>query len=321
MGTRRDAEIDRLLDEAEARRCCLAACDRILKEALDRRVGTQLVRPRPRLFARATYWEALDRIERERHVVRGLATLHPGWTFSHATAALMHGLPISLRHLKQAHILAPETHAGPSLAIRHRSSRRHGIVDISGVRVTSLEDTIVDCLLSLDFREGLAIADAALARLGTDVAGLERLVRQRGRRRPGVRQALQTARWADARSESGGESVARAVMIEHGFMVPELQVVIGDPLRPGTSWRCDYYWLLADGTRVAGELDGAEKYVNTSMTRGRSALQVMQDERIRESQLTLAVDRVLRFSWADVRNERRLIAKLEQFGIPRIRTR
>lgn len=319
MGTRRDAEINQLLNEAEAQRSCLAACDRTLKEALDRRVGTRLVRPRPRLFARTTYWEALDRIERERHVVRGLAMLHPGWTFSHASAALMHGLPVSLRHLRQAHILAPEAHVGSSLVIRHRPSRTHGTVEVSGARVTSLEDTIVDCLLALDFREGLAIADAAVARLGIDAAGLMRLARQQGHRRPGVRQALQTAQWADGRSESGGESIARAIMIEHGFMVPELQVVVGDPARMGASWRCDYFWLLADGTRVAGELDGLEKYANPQMTHGRSTLQVMQDERLRESQLTLAVDRVLRFSWADVRDERRLVAKLEQFGIPRVR--
>ncbi len=106
-------------------------------------------------------------------------------------------------------------------------------------------------------------------------------------------------------------------MIEHGFMLPELQVVVGDPSRKGESWRCDYFWVLADGTRVAGELDGLEKYTNPEMTKGQSAVKVMSDERIRESQLTLAVDRVLRFTWDDVKDEQRLVAKLEQFGIPR----
>ena len=112
--------------------------------------------------------------------------------------------------------------------------------------------------------------------------------------------------------------MARAVMIENGFMPPELQVPIENPDRPGWPWRTDFYWLLPDGTTVAGELDGGEKYVNPNMTHGRDALQVLRDERIRESQLTLAVDRVMRFTFADVIDERRLVALLERFGIPRI---
>lgn len=54
------------------------------------------------------------------------------------------------------------------------------------------------------------------------------------------------------------------------------------------------------------------------MTHGRDALQVLRDERIRESQLTLAVDCVMRFTFADVIDEHRLVALLERFGIPRI---
>ena len=172
---------------------------------------------------------------------------------------------------------------------------------LDGILVTSLEDTIVDCLLELGFREGLAIADAGLARLGIDAAELDALISKRGRHRPGVRHALETARHADAHSESGGESMARALMIEHGFMLPELQVLIENP-----------------GTIVVGELDGGEKYVNPAMTHGRDVLQVMRDERLRESGMTLAVDRVMRFTFSDVANEARLVALLERFGIPHV---
>lgn len=318
MGTRRDHEIDRLFEEAERRQSCLVAGDRNLREALERRVGRGVERVESRLFARTNYWNGLSKIDRERHVIRGLAVLHPDWVFCHASAALMHGLPVSLRKLRQACLMRPGTHSKACAARKRQSKKPRTIVVISGVKCTSLEDTVVDCLLDFGFREGLAIADAALARLDNDGEQLERLLRKRGHHRPGLRRALETIRWADARSESGGESIARAIMIEHGFVLPELQVVIGNPTRTGESWRCDYYWLLADGTRVAGELDGLEKYTNEKMTKGRSALQVLSDERIRESQLTLAVDRVLRFTWADVRDEQRLVAKLEQFGIPRV---
>lgn len=319
MATRRDKEIEELLDEAQQARRCAVATDRLLREALDRRAGTSLVRPRPRLYARPSYWTCLPRRAREEHILRGLATLHPGWVFCHASAALLHGLPISYRQLERAHILAPDAHASNSIIIRHRNAGALSrATRVSGTLATSLEDTIVDCLLSLGFKEGLAIADAALARLRVGADGLDVLLRERGCHRQGLRQARGTALHADALSESGGESMARAVMIEHGFLLPRLQVPIENPEQPGNPWRCDFFWELADGTTVAGELDGGEKYVNPLMTHGRDTLQVMRDERIRESRMTLAVDRVMRFTFAEVIDECRLIALLEQFGIPHV---
>ena len=189
---------------------------------------------------------------------------------------------------------------------------------IDGVLVTSLEETIVDCMLAFAFGEALAVADAALRCLRIEREELVRLVRRIGARRPGVAGALRVAAWADGLSESGGESMARAVMIEHGFVLPRLQAVVGNPTVRGESWRCDYLWELADGTTVAGELDGLEKYENPDMTKGLSAVQVMSAERIRESRLTAYVDRVMRFTFADVVNEGRLVALLERFGIPRV---
>lgn len=319
MAAHRDRQIGELLDEAQRCGRCASASDRLLREALDRRVGTELVRPRPRLYARTSYWNGLSRRSREEHILRGLAALHPDWTFCSASAALLHGLPVSYRQLKSAHILDPASHTSCAGVTRHRQrSTQPSPARARGVRVTPLTDTIVDCLLALNFKEGLAVADAALSRLQMSVPELDALLAEKGRRRPGVRQARKTAQHADARSESGGESMARAVMIENGFMLPELQVPIENPDRPGWPWRTDFYWLLPNGTTVAGELDGGEKYVNPNMTHGQDALQVLRDERIRESQLTLAVDRVMRFTFADVIDERRLVALLERFGIPRI---
>ena len=315
MAPRRTAEIDRLLDEAQGKGACLSVHDRALRAALERRVGHGLVSPRPSLYARKAYWEGLPRRQRELHILRGQAGRHPNWTFCFASAALLHGLPISFGRLKKCHVLGTGT-AHSSLARRHYVRRRGVVLD--GVRVTSFEDTIVDCLLTLGFDEGLVIADAALARLGVTRERLAELVLRLGKGRSGLDDALACVAWADARSESGGESMGRAVMIRHGFMLPELQVVVGNANCEGESWRCDYLWHLADGTTVAGELDGHEKYVNPEMTKGRDAVAVMSNERMRESQLTLYVDRIMRFSYADIVNEERLVAKLEKFGIPRV---
>lgn len=323
MGTKRDVEIGILLDEAQRAHRCLAAHDRELKAALDRRTPNQLVCPRSHLYARKGYWDGLGRRQREEHLLRAEATLRPGLVLCHASAALLHGLPVSFRRLASVHVLSgerwPSTRSAGRVTRHRRTEATRPMVErLDGILVTSLEDTIVDCLLELGFREGLAIADAGLARLGIDAAELDALISERGRHRPGVRHALETARHADAHSESGGESMARAIMIEHGFMLPELQVLIENPDNPGHPWRCDFFWELPDGTIVVGELDGGEKYVNPAMTHGRDVLQVMRDERLRESGMTLAVDRVMRFTFSDVANEARLVALLERFGIPHV---
>lgn len=324
MNKRRDKEIDQLLNEAQSGLKCLAANNHSLNMVLKRRVGATLVNPYPRLYARLNYWSNLSRRQQEEHVVKGMAELHQDWIFCNASAALLHGLPISFRHLNKAHVLSAKTGANTNSSSRIARHARTGkrqpvITSIKGVKVTSLEDTIVDCLLSLNFREGLAIADAALSRLQINNEALDKIVSTIGRGRPGVRRARETVRWADCRSESGGESIARAIIIERGFMLPELQVVINDSGRFGGSWRVDFFWKLPSGITVAGELDGSEKYINQEMTGGKSTIQVMSAERIRESRITLAVDRVMRFTYTDITNEGRLVSLLEKFGIPRVR--
>lgn len=87
MGTKRDVEIGILLDEAQRAHRCLAAHDRKLKAALDRRTPNQLVCPRSHLYARKGYWDGLGHRQREEHILRAEATLRPGLSSS-ATQAL-----------------------------------------------------------------------------------------------------------------------------------------------------------------------------------------------------------------------------------------
>ncbi len=270
MGTRRDREIERLLDKAQFEQSCLGATNRIMREALDRRIGEQLVRPRPRLYARKAYWEKLGKSERERHIIRGLAALHPDWVFCQASAALMLGLPVSLRRLKKAHVIMPGTHSKAGIALKCQSKVPRATAAAGIVQVTSLEDTIVDCLLAFDFKDGLAIADAALARLGNDGERLKRLVRERA-------QAPGTA--PGARDHTLGRFPQRERRrVDRARRHDRTRIHAARaagccwrPLQKGESWRCDYFWVLADGTRVAGELDGPQKYTNPEMTKGQSA--------------------------------------------------
>ena len=58
-------------------------------------------------------------------------------------------------------------------------------------------------------------------------------VNKLGLNRRGVVTARRVARYADGLSESGGESKARALMIERGWQTPELQIELFDPVEPG----------------------------------------------------------------------------------------
>ena len=99
-------------------------------------------------------------------------------------------------------------------------------VVVRGLRGTPAARTVVDLARSRTLRNGLAVADAALAR------GLERddlvaeVARHAGLR--GVVNARQVVAWADARSESPQESRVRAECLRAGFPPPDLQISICD---------------------------------------------------------------------------------------------
>ena len=106
-------------------------------------------------------------------------------------------------------------------------------------------------------------------------------------------------------------------MIEQGFMVPQLQVKIPNLIEGIGSYYADFFWELSDGTQVAGELDGLDKYCDPTMTGGRSVTQVMSEERRRESRLGAAGLKVVRFSFAEVEDVAKFSRLLEAYGIPR----
>ena len=268
------------------------------------------------MYIRPHAWDNLPCERRHVVVVRTVAARHPDWTFCNESAAALYGLRVSADKLRRVHVVTT------SSANIHSSRRvmRHLMdekarVRIGGVAVTPLERTVFDCLRTSGFCEGVVVADSAL-RAGAARDDLIASMRSRRGFR-GVQQALDAMGFADGRAESGGESIARARMHELGFAAPELQVDVVDPI-DGRKRRVDFLWRLGDGSRVAGELDGHEKRVNPRMTRGRSIERVLEEERFRESHLTLVGIRFLRFSYADVCDSYRFSWLLEKAGIPRM---
>lgn len=279
------------------------------------RSGT-LVRPVRSLYAPTDEWEKLDAVERARHIAVALAELHPAWVFSLFTAAALYGLEIGRNYAMPLHVQVPRGSCTRDTAeITHHPLTCKNSATVGAVRVTPPVPTVVDCLFELPFSRALAVADSALRVLGLSK---EELLREVQSRSEGRGQAIATSaiKFADARAANGGESVARAVMIEQGFMIPELQVKIGDPLDPSGSYYVDFRWRLSSGD-VIGELDGKDKYVLPEMTGGRETIDVVIDERHRESRLTVPGSKVMRFSFRDVLDEGRFVSLLELYGIPR----
>lgn len=310
LGNIEQCERNGLLSAPEQERN-VRACRRRVADGL-------LVEPLPGLFAPKSYWSELKPAVRPYQLLRSLAHKHPSWLFCSYSAACIHGLPASLKLLDCIHLATgKDSHSGAhGYIVRHKLDHPQ-TTRIAGASVTTLEQTVVDCLCQAPFPDGLAIADAAARMLNMSNAELDELLRTRGRCRRGIVKARETARYADARSESGGESIARALMISLGFAIPDLQVDIPDPTRPGKQFTVDYYWVLPDGRIIVGEFDGADKYTLFSTNVTESVLRSMMRERQRESRLTLACDGVVQFSYPDLMNPEAFARLLSSYGIPR----
>ena len=273
----------------------------------------------PRLFARASHWNDLSVNARSLHALRGIQAKHPNWLFSHQTAALVHGLPVASSLLGRIHVRLPSTGHIRTLQPFVFHTVDGPVETVLGIRVTPVCQTVLDCASTLSFRDGLAIADAALRYCRVDREELVCYVESRGKGRRGVQLARLVAHCADGLSESWGESFARAMMIELGFAVPMLQVEIDLPLELGGPRRVDFLWVLPDGSYIIGEFDGLVKYRKPDTVSSDSTLRALVGERQRESRLTVTRAPIVRFTFNDLKNPDRFAGLLDAFGVPRVR--
>lgn len=202
-----------------------------------------------------------------------------GTVVSHATAALLHGLPVpTSRILDVSHsfLRATRTEAAFPVTRHIRELTEEDVVTLDGVLVTSLERTVIDCACALRSDWALAVADAALrqcarvdrrhrAGRGTSIDDLRsswlELLERSGPRRGRV-QARAVLGLCDPLAESAGESRARCVFLADGLPPPLLQAPIG--LEGGTAFS-DFAWALDDSGRMLhGEYDGLGKYTSPS---------------------------------------------------------
>jgi len=203
---------------------------------------------------------------------------------SHASAAALFGLPLWGVPLDRVHVTRVRTHGGrvdPRLHVHSARLAADEIVVLDGIALTSPPRTVVDLARSLPFEEAVSIADAALhQRLVLPEELADAL--ERAARRPGSAAARRVVAFADARSESPGESRSRVRMRRWGLPAPVLQMPI--PTRLGVSY---------------GEFDGLVKY-GRLLRPGQDAGQAVFEEKRREDAIRDEDWRVTRWTWPDL---------------------
>jgi predicted transcriptional regulator of viral defense system len=295
----------------------VGADDRALRYAAAR---GELVRVHRGAFVPAEVWNSLDRDQRYRCRVRAVGLVSRGRpVLSHESAAALWGIP-TIGRSELVHVIT-----SPSAGTRTENGvRRHGlavdeadILDVGGVRFTTLRRTLLDLIRDGGFTAGTVALDWALRPTGSEPKPyLEReafasYVQHQTLGRGSSRVARVVA-FADPQAESPGESLSRAVIHELGFPGPELQVEIRD--EGGFIGRVDFYW---PEQRLIGEFDGEIKYGPD----GERARRVVIDEKWREDRLRGTGRGVVRWDWRTASHGPLLFDLLHRAGLPSPRRR
>lgn len=223
--------------------------------------------------------------------------------YTHTSAALVWGLSVwRCRPLVHVAHAGRRGDRGPNDdVVRHNQRIPDTQVRIvNGLKVTSLERTILDCARLLPFELAVVIADSGFAH-GADQTTLRRLVAEaKGTR--GIRRAREVLQAADGRSESPAETRLRLLLEEWNLPEPELQRWI---TTAGGRERVDFAWV---SRRLVIEVHGYAKYFDYGPTNAKVAAQ--QD---REARLISAGWRVLNIYWPELDDPVALRAKVRAF--------
>jgi hypothetical protein len=238
-----------------------------------------------------------------------LAALRVPAVVSHGSAAALHGLPLWRVPLGQVQV----TRQPPARSASESRLRSHvarllprdvGVID--GIAVTSLARTVVDLARELPFEPALVLADAALRRGGATADSLRTALADCAGTR-GSRAARRVVAAADGRSESVGESRSRALIIQAGLPLPDLQVEVrrADGTLVG---RSDFGWRRH---RVLGEFDGRVKY-GRLLRPGQDPGDAVFQEKRREDAIRDEQWGMTRWVWAELDRPVQLTARLER---------
>lgn len=239
-----------------------------------------------------------------------LPHLAPGWVLSHASAAVVLGLPVWGQDLGRVHVSRNGSGGGRLTRGVHRHVSPLGedeITVVDGIRVTTPARTVTDVARAVPFEQAVVVADAALAMPLLDRTTLL-AAQARAELWRGAAQALRAIRFADGGARSPGESRSRVAMHRAGLPPPLLQYEI--LTADGTFVGCvDFAW---PHLRTVGEFDGRIKY-GRLLEPGRSVGDVLFEEKVREDAIRACDWRMARWIWREIGAFDPVAARLRRF--------
>ncbi len=283
------------------------------------RAGTEY-RLRRGVYIEKQRWAALSANEqylRRLHAIMITRRSEP--VFSHASAAVIHGLPLVHDDASLVHVLARGGRSGRTRngVVEHELPHAGDVVRRSGLLVTCVARTVVDLAAGRNVLSAIAVADAAIhrRRFGSQASLTtnEELLAVWDRLFPfrGYARARRVLAVADPRAESPLESVSRVTIDQVGAPAPELQWTVSDA--SGPIGAVDFAWPEFG---IVGEADGEAKYLDATLRGGRSAERVVIDEKHREDRIRALGFRVVRWGWREATSPALLRARLCAGGLP-----
>lgn len=275
---------------------------------------------RKNLYAVDDIWSNKEPDARIRAIVRALSGQKrpPVKVYCLVTAAVLWNLDVPLHLLTDAKLHA----------VGHQSSYPHSdlyqyfpitkprTTTVDDVTLTDLPQTLRDCAHHLSFPDALAIIESAL-RSGLTEQFQPEL--QRARQEDSLFNRV--FMHASKLSESVGESIAKATMIELGFQYPLQQVVFSRPHSqpPGGDYRVDFLWMGDQGV-IVGEFDGVRKYYRGGDDIDSQVSLTVAKERERDAHLhQRGVTQILHFDYRMVMNRATFRRYLTDAAVPRVR--
>jgi len=211
--------------------------------------------------------------------------LPPAAVFSGLTSAWLHGLDVACDPIEVTIPKGIGVSARSGISVRRATLGRGDVVNVRGMRATSILRTLGDICMRLTLTEAVVVADMALHPGLATLADLDELCVLRGRR-AGVARLRQVADLVDPASESPMETRLRMLLSLRGLPRPQAQVSIHDS-RGRFVGRPDLYY---PSHRLGLEYDG-----------GVHRNSLVEDNR-RQNRLLAAGIRLLRFTAGDIYN-------------------
>jgi hypothetical protein len=210
-----------------------------------------------------------------------------GAVVSHQSAAHLHKIDLVGRRDLTVHLTrrpAADLHAPARIRLHSAELPTSHVTAILGLPTTTAARTAIDLARTLPFRAGVVAVDSALHSRLASVTELESVLAVCSRWR-GAAIAAEVISFADGRSESPLESIARVVFRDCGLPAPKLQALIGTAEDVA---RVDFFW---DEFRTIVEVDGAVKYADPQ----RAQAQLKRDSWLR----SLGYE-VVHFTWDEI---------------------